>query len=198
MKKFIFAALLGTSALAFAAGAHAEGASALQSDTHTNSSAGGAQDNSYAHGDVDVNDNSISATSTTGTKAGTASGSITRDNSANGINVEGETGVTQKVEMRNDNNLERDGSEEANITADMNSKTGVIKTRAKGAMGMLNPNEIKQVQENLQSAGYKVEADGVWGNGTKEALKAYQKSKNLNVSGKMDAETRSSMGMSNN
>lgn len=198
MKKFIFAAMLSASALAFTVAAHAEGKSALQSETQTNTSAGGAVDNSYAHGNVDVNDNSISATSTTGTAAGTASGTIARDNSANGINAEGKVGYKQgDDEATASSNANAEASEEAKIDEDMTSKTGIMKTRAKGAMGMLNPDEIKQVQQNLQQAGYNVQADGVWGQGTKEALKAYQKSKNLNVSGKMDADTRSSMGMKN-
>ena len=200
MKKFLYTALMATTALTFAAGAHAEGKAAIHSDTTTNTdvSAGNATpDNSYAHGDVDVNDNSVSATSTTGTAPGTASATITRDNSANGVNVEAQSGVKDGDDDASTSaSMSSDSSDEAQVAEDMQSKTGVMKTRAKGAMGMLNPSEIKEVQTNLKQAGYNVSTDGVWGPSTKKALKEYQKAKKLNVTGKYDDETRASFNAS--
>lgn len=201
MKKFIYAALLTGTALGFAAGAHAEGDAAINSKTQLNTDAAASSaDNSVAHGTVQVNDNSISATSTTGTPEGTASGTIARDNSANGINAEGQVGTRngddEAAANANANaSANTNASEEAKVSEDMSSKTGTMKTRAKGAMGMLNPDEIKTVQSNLKQAGYRVSVDGVWGQQTKAALKEYQKAKQLNVSGKVDADTRSSLGL---
>ncbi len=213
MKKFILTALMGASTLAFAAGAMAEGTSALQSKTQLNSdAAASAGDNSVARGSVHVNDatDTISATSSTGTKAGTASGSITLDNSANGINAEGQAGYKQgddeatrasanaKVDADANKSASEIAEERAQINEDLTTKTGVMKTRAKGAMGMLSADEVRTVQKNLISAGYSVKADGVLGANTKEALKEYQKSKNLTATGNIDADTRASFGMDNN
>lgn len=200
MKKFILTALLGASALAIIPGAAmAEGTAAVRSETHFNSDAPATSaDNSTARGDVSVNDNSISATSTTGTRAGTASGSVALDNSANGINAEGSVGYKdgddEATRAHASTHTDADAkSDTAQINEDLNTKTGVMKTRAKGALGMLSAAEIKTVQQNLISAGYDVKADGVMGKGTKEALKEYQKSKKLNVTGEIDADTRASL-----
>lgn len=213
MKKFILTALMGASTLAFAAGAMAEGTSALQSKTQLNSdAAASAGDNSVARGTVHVNDatDTISATSSTGTKAGTASGSVTMDNSANGINAEGQVGYKQgddeATRASANANVDADANkpaseiaeERAQINEDLTTKTGVMKTRAKGAMGMLSADEVRTVQKNLISAGYSVKADGVLGANTKQALKEYQKSKNLTATGDIDADTRASFGMDNN
>jgi hypothetical protein len=204
MKKFMFTALLGVSALAFAAGAMAEGDAAIRAKTQLNSDAApSSADNSVAHGVVVHSENaagvdSISATSTTGTKAGTASGTIDENLNASGQvgtkDGDDEANTSARASVKSDNDAAED---QAELSQDLNSKTGIMKTRAKGAMGMLNPGEVKTVQSNLKEAGYNVSVDGVWGKNTRAALKEYQKSKNLNITGKMDADTRASLGMDN-
>jgi hypothetical protein len=205
MKKFLFTALVGASALAFSAGAFAEGKAAIDSNTQLNTDAApSAADNSVAHGNIDVNTdtNTISATSTNGVHTSQGSATLNADGTidakAGKKDGDDEAGMSANGNANANAKASSDAAEDkAEVAQDMTTKTGVMKTRAKGAMGMLNPAEIKTVQSNLKQAGYNVSVDGVWGKHTRAALKEYQKSKNLTVSGKMDADTRASMGMNN-
>lgn len=192
MKKFLFAALLCGSAIGFSmiapTDARAEGEAAIHSSTQTNSDTGATvtPDNSYAAGNVQHNESTgaTTATSTTGTAPGTASVTIDANN-----NVSAQTGVKDGDDQAH---AGHDASDASKIDHSMESKTGTMKVRAMGATGMLSMDEIKEVQENLKSAGYNVTVDGEYGESTRTALKEYQKAKKLNVTGEVDADTRAS------
>jgi peptidoglycan hydrolase-like protein with peptidoglycan-binding domain len=56
---------------------------------------------------------------------------------------------------------------------------------------------VKQVQEALKDKGFDPGAiDGVMGQKTQEALKSFQQSKNLKVTGRLDSETAQQLGVS--
>jgi peptidoglycan hydrolase-like protein with peptidoglycan-binding domain len=54
----------------------------------------------------------------------------------------------------------------------------------------VTPNaEVKAAQESLIKQGAKIEADGIMGKHTRNAIKAFQKKNMLKVNGKLDKET---------
>jgi peptidoglycan hydrolase-like protein with peptidoglycan-binding domain len=56
--------------------------------------------------------------------------------------------------------------------------------------------DIKKVQETLRDKGYEPgQIDGVLGPQTREAIRQYQKSENLPVTGRLDAETAGKLGV---
>jgi hypothetical protein len=56
--------------------------------------------------------------------------------------------------------------------------------------------DIKKVQESLRDKGYyHADVDGVLGSQTREAIRQYQKSENLPVTGRLDAETAGKLGV---
>ena len=56
----------------------------------------------------------------------------------------------------------------------------------KGDTGMA----VKLMQQALQDQGYgPAKVDGIYGNDTREAVRAFQKAKELNITGKADSET---------
>jgi len=60
----------------------------------------------------------------------------------------------------------------------------------------LHRHDIKKVQESLQDKGYyHADVDGVLGSQTREAIRQYQKSENLPVTGRLDAETAGKLGV---
>jgi peptidoglycan hydrolase-like protein with peptidoglycan-binding domain len=63
----------------------------------------------------------------------------------------------------------------------------------------LSPDMIQQVQGRLQQQGmYRGSVDGVWGPGTESAVRSYQQQHNLNATGKLDANTLSSLNLGPN
>jgi peptidoglycan hydrolase-like protein with peptidoglycan-binding domain len=58
--------------------------------------------------------------------------------------------------------------------------------------------DIKQVQEALKNQGHDPgPVDGVMGAKTQQALRDFQKSKNLTVTGRLDDATANALGVSN-
>jgi murein L,D-transpeptidase YcbB/YkuD len=57
--------------------------------------------------------------------------------------------------------------------------------------------EVEQLQQALNHNGANIEADGVWGPRTSQALADYQQSHGLNASGILDSQTRGELGLSN-
>jgi peptidoglycan hydrolase-like protein with peptidoglycan-binding domain len=57
-------------------------------------------------------------------------------------------------------------------------------------------NEIKKVQEILRDKGhYEGKVDGVFGLRTRASIRAYQKAKNLPITGKVDTQTADGLGV---
>ena len=54
---------------------------------------------------------------------------------------------------------------------------------------------IRQAQQALSEKGHQVQADGVLGPKTQEALKEFQKSEGIEQSGRLDQETLSALGV---
>lgn len=61
----------------------------------------------------------------------------------------------------------------------------------KGSSG----SDVKELQKELQKAGYKIDADGKFGPKTEAAVKDYQQKKGLAVDGIVGDKTKSSMGL---
>ncbi len=60
----------------------------------------------------------------------------------------------------------------------------------------LSQDMIQQVQGRLQQQGvYHGNVDGVWGPGTKSAVRSYQQQHNLNATGKLDVDTLASLNL---
>ena len=60
----------------------------------------------------------------------------------------------------------------------------------------LNRGDIKKVQETLRDKGYyHAQVDGALGPQTREAIRQYQKSENLPVTGRLDGETAGKLGV---
>jgi len=61
---------------------------------------------------------------------------------------------------------------------------------------VLHQQDIKKVQETLRDKGfYAGEIDGLIGSQTREGIRKYQKSENLAVNGRLDAETAAKFGV---
>jgi peptidoglycan hydrolase-like protein with peptidoglycan-binding domain len=61
----------------------------------------------------------------------------------------------------------------------------------------LSRDEVRQVQEKLQSQGlYKGQVDGVDGRKTRQAIEAFQKKNGLQTNGALDSQTLSKLGIS--
>lgn len=70
-------------------------------------------------------------------------------------------------------------------------------TKASGSKtGTVTNNNTKKVQEKLNSLGYNCgKADGIMGKGTKNAIKAFQKSKGLKADGLAGKATLKALGL---
>jgi peptidoglycan hydrolase-like protein with peptidoglycan-binding domain len=65
------------------------------------------------------------------------------------------------------------------------------------AQQSLGKSEIKQVQRALDQKGFKAgRADGILGTETKDALRSFQKAQGLQVTGQIDNQTLSALGVS--
>lgn len=53
----------------------------------------------------------------------------------------------------------------------------------------VNESLISDVQQALKEQGYQVQADGVWGGNTQQALRAFQREHELDASGELDTRT---------
>jgi peptidoglycan hydrolase-like protein with peptidoglycan-binding domain len=61
---------------------------------------------------------------------------------------------------------------------------------------VLQPNDVKKVQDNLRDKGYYGgQVDGILGPRTKAAIRQYQKTENLPVTGRLDAQTAGKLGV---
>lgn len=78
-----------------------------------------------------------------------------------------------------------------------NQTTGNAQTQARGAQQQtgvqqysnLSSNDIATVQESLNSQGYNLTVDGIWGQQTSDAIRAFQRTNNLTETGRLDSET---------
>jgi peptidoglycan hydrolase-like protein with peptidoglycan-binding domain len=60
-----------------------------------------------------------------------------------------------------------------------------------------HPNDVKKMQQTLQDKGhYRGEVDGVFGLRTRASLRGFQKAENLPVTGQLDTQTASKLGVS--
>mgnify|MGYP001316365898 CR=1 FL=1 len=55
--------------------------------------------------------------------------------------------------------------------------------------------EVVAVQKALIAAGYRLEADGIYGPGTQKAVRQFQQARGLGASGAVDARTREALGL---
>lgn len=66
----------------------------------------------------------------------------------------------------------------------------------RGRFGInLSQNQIRDIQQELQSVDSNLEVDGVWGDETVDALKEYQRNHGLEVTGRPDQQTLSRLGI---
>ena len=55
--------------------------------------------------------------------------------------------------------------------------------------------QVKAIQEALNTHGAKLKTDGKWGKETREAIKAYQKDNGLRTTGHANKKTRAKLGL---
>jgi peptidoglycan hydrolase-like protein with peptidoglycan-binding domain len=61
---------------------------------------------------------------------------------------------------------------------------------------LVQPNDVRKIQEALQGNGqYGAKVDGVFGLRTRASIRGFQKTENLPVTGQLDAETASKLGV---
>jgi peptidoglycan hydrolase-like protein with peptidoglycan-binding domain len=64
------------------------------------------------------------------------------------------------------------------------------------SVAISNDNDVKEVQQSLLDKGYSPgPVDGVMGSRTRGAIRQYQKSENLPVTGRLDADTAGKLGV---
>lgn len=64
------------------------------------------------------------------------------------------------------------------------------------ASGAAKGNDVREVQQTLQDEGhYRGKVDGVFGLRTRASVRAYQKAENLPVTGQLDAQTATRLGV---
>ena len=73
--------------------------------------------------------------------------------------------------------------------------TPFVATPAAAAEKMAMSTDVKSAQSALNKSGAKLHVDGKMGPSTVAALKAYQKSHNLTVTGMLDAKTKTALGV---
>lgn len=59
----------------------------------------------------------------------------------------------------------------------------------------LSSADVKDVQESLNDEGHNLAVDGVWGQRTVDALRAFQQQNNLNATGNLDSQTVAELGI---
>jgi peptidoglycan hydrolase-like protein with peptidoglycan-binding domain len=74
--------------------------------------------------------------------------------------------------------------------------TGMLGLSMIPVASALDRGDIKKVQESLRDKGYyTAAADGILGSQTRAAIRQYQQSENLPVTGRLDAETAGKLGV---
>jgi hypothetical protein len=96
---------------------------------------------------------------------------------------------------------DRDGKVVAQSVKVGATGAGMSGSDAKDSVGSVqrnvSTNQVRQIQAALKAEGHEPgPIDGVMGGRTQEALRAYQSSKKLNVTGRLDAETMEKLGVS--
>jgi peptidoglycan hydrolase-like protein with peptidoglycan-binding domain len=70
-------------------------------------------------------------------------------------------------------------------------------TLSKEVPASAHQNDVKKMQQTLQDKGhYRGEVDGVFGLRTRASLRGFQKAENLPVTGQLDTQTASKLGVS--
>jgi peptidoglycan hydrolase-like protein with peptidoglycan-binding domain len=65
--------------------------------------------------------------------------------------------------------------------------------------GALNAEAVRSIQSRLKQFGfYAGEADGIWGDSTQAALERFQRDRGLQVSGSLNPNTLTTMGLDSN
>lgn len=80
------------------------------------------------------------------------------------------------------------------IAADSKSSTKATASKSK-KKSALDTETVKEVQNALVDAGYKIKVDGKMGRQVRTALKKYQKKNRLKVTGRIDKATLGKMGL---
>lgn len=74
-------------------------------------------------------------------------------------------------------------NKESAVTTPYNPRYSSIMTRS----------DVKQLQNALNDHGYNIRADGVWGSETSAALRSFQRTRRLEVTGNLDIPTRDAL-----
>jgi len=131
-------------------------------------------------------------------KAGTNDFSTVRDNYAKNGNI---TMAAEVDRLRDAYVTSKGGTTSAGTTTGGTSASGTTSgnqgttyTWSKNLyQGIYNSSDVKQLQQALNSLGYKIAVDGNYGTETANAVKQYQKANGLTVDGKTGPETRTSI-----
>lgn len=76
------------------------------------------------------------------------------------------------------------------------NKKSTFSTYGNNSKTMMNKDMVKQVQEKLKDNNFSVgKVDGIYGPKTRSALMDYQRSEDLNVTGRLNRETLDSLGI---
>lgn len=93
-------------------------------------------------------------------------------------------------------------AQSGSASSSMSSDTGsagastAMKGQAAGMSGEnMDEQEIRDLQQALKDAGQDVEVDGVWGDGTAQALRDFQEEEGITASGELDDETLTALGL---
>lgn len=109
--------------------------------------------------------------------------SVTTNNTT-GINTPaGNVGVDTSTTM----SPSTENATEADINASSESSTST--EASVDRVANLDSGTIEEIQNNLKEEGHTVSVDGVWGPNTAAAIRAFQQSKDLPVTGQIDTQT---------
>lgn len=101
----------------------------------------------------------------------------------------------------NSTNMPQSGAQQPGSTTMQQGAQAQIppaNARAQNASVRLSRNQIKQVQQQLKSAGlYKGKVDGKMGRETKQAVSAFQQQNGINQSGTLDQQTLAALNNGN-
>lgn len=87
------------------------------------------------------------------------------------------------------------GQSSGSSSTDSGNATSTMRRRSGGHMA--RQGNVKQIQEALKDKGFDPgRIDGVMGQKTREALRSFQQSKNIKVTGRLDSETAQQLGVS--
>lgn len=84
-------------------------------------------------------------------------------------------------------------SDNAEMNADMDANANASASANAPSSAKMSRDDIKDIQQTLKGAGYKVSADGYLGPNTQQAIRSFQTDNNLTVTGFLDQNTLNSI-----